>query len=103
MTVVFRDALLRRAAEEPGFCPPEWSLEAVKTFRQRLQRLDAVHTAEDLIHVRSIGVQRGAGGALSIHLDERVVLALRVDPQADGLPLSVVLEGFVVLRKEMSA
>lgn len=102
MTVVFHDALLRRAAEEPDFCPAEWSADTLRVYRRRLQRLDAIHDEQDLFAVRSLGVQRVEGGALEIRLDDRIVVSLRV-AAANGAGVRVVLDGFAVLRRERSA
>ncbi|MBT1621174.1 hypothetical protein KK101_00525 [Curtobacterium flaccumfaciens pv. oortii] len=106
MTVVFRDVVLRRAAEDRDFCPAEWSDEVLATYRRRLQQLDAVHLESDLHQIRSLGVRvRSAseGGALTIPLGKRVVLELHVESATNGLAVRVVLDGFAVLRKEKSA
>lgn len=102
MTVVFHDALLRRAAEESDFCPAEWTVEALRVYRRRLQRLDAVYDEHDLFAVRSLGVQRADGGELEMRLDDRIVVSLRV-ATVNGAGIRVVLEGFAVLRREKSA
>lgn len=102
MTVVFHDALLRRAAEEPSFCPAEWTAEALRVYRRQLQRLDAVYDERDLFAVRSLGVQRADGGELEMRLDDRIVVSLRV-ATASGSGVRVVLDGFTVLGREKSA
>lgn len=102
MTVVFHDALLRRAAEDPDFCPAEWTAEALQTYRRRLQRLDAIYDEHDLFAVRSLGVRRADDGELEMRLDDQVVVSLRVSA-ATGASVRVVLKGFAVLRREKSA
>ena len=106
MTVVFHDVVLRRAAEDHDFCPAEWSLEVLATYRRRLQQLDAVHLEGDLHQIRSLGVRvRSAsdGGSLTIPLGKQIVLEVHVESATNGLAVRVVLDGFVVLRKEKSA
>lgn len=106
MTVVFHDALLRRAAEEIDFRPAEWSVGALRTYRRRLQQLDAVYAEEDLHQNRSLAVRtRSAaeGDGLFIRLDESVELVFHMERNSTGLAVRVVLDGFAVLRKEKSA
>lgn len=105
MTVVIHDALLRRAAEDGDFCPAGWAAEALETYRRRLQQLDAVFAEEDLHQTRSIAVRvrtAADGGGLFIKLDQSVELLFHVERKSAGSAVQVVLDGFVVLRKEKS-
>ena len=105
MQVVFRDAFLRRAAEDSAFCPPGWSAATAKTYRRKLQKLDAVHAVGDLFQVRSLGTYRSDEDPelFLIELDEEVFLALHVEVGVSGLHPLVVLDRSDVLRKEKSA
>lgn len=94
MRIVYRDATLRRLAEDPSYEPPQWHPELVKNCRKKIQMLVAAKDERDLWAVRSLRLEKLKGarsGTYSIRLNDQYRLILALESEGNDRVV-VVLE-----------
>lgn len=94
MRVDIRDDVLRRLAEDRSFMPKGWNQDVVRSFRKKLQLLEAAKDEREVRRWKSLHLEKLLGdraGSSSIRLNDQYRLILRFETDDDGR-FVVVLE-----------
>lgn len=87
MRVEIRDDVLRRLAEDSGFVPKGWNRDVIRSFRKKLQLLDAAKDDRDVRAWKSLHLEKLSGdraGTWSIRLNDQHRLILRFETDDAG-------------------
>ncbi|MHC2186347.1 proteic killer suppression protein [Rathayibacter agropyri] len=87
MRVHIRDDVLRRLAEDPGFAPKGWGSDVIRSFRKKLQLLDAAKDDRDVRALKALRLEKLSGnraGTSSIRLNGQYRVILRFETDDEG-------------------
>lgn len=93
MQIEYDDDLLRRLAEDPNVVAPQWSHEVVRSYRRKIQMLEAAIDERDLAAIRGLRFEKLKGsrrGTYSVRLNDQYRLILRFRTDASNRVVIVV-------------
>jgi proteic killer suppression protein len=87
LRVDIRDDVLRRLAEDSAFVPKGWNRDVIRSFRKKLQLLDAAKDDRDVRASKALRLEKLSGdraGTSSIRLNDQYRLILRFETDEEG-------------------